>query len=93
MFKSSIWKIEAPWQNSEFAKSVDTFDKAFEIHEEQITISRQSRVFRVTINNETFYVKQYFPAPGLAAWFGYSRCQVELRNIVMKLRGQGYLSF
>lgn len=81
MLKSSTWEIEKSWQDSEFAKTVDSFDKAFERYEEQISIGRQSRVFRVSIENKTFFIKQYFSALGLSAWFGYSRCQVELRNI------------
>jgi hypothetical protein len=81
MLKSSTWEIEAPWQNSEFARTVNSFDKAFGDYSDPVSASRQNRVFRFCTNDEIFYIKQYFSAPGPGAWLGYSRCQVEVRNI------------
>jgi len=81
MLKSSTWEIEPHWQNSDFANEVSSLGKAFEEFSDRVTLGNQSRVFRYTLNGDIFYIKQYLKSTGIAAWLGYTRCQVEVRNI------------
>ncbi len=81
MSKSVTWDIEKAWLNSGFANAVNSFEKAFNNHEDRVSLGRQSQVFRYSTGSETYYIKQYFQALGFGAWFGLSRCQVEVRNL------------
>ena len=86
MANKTNWEIEPEWQSSGIADMVDSFDKAFEVYHDEVTFGRLSRVFRLNTNGEMFYLKQYFTTPRLSAWLGYSRCEVEVRNIKWFMR-------
>lgn len=81
MSKNTHWDIEPAWRNSEIAATVNSIEKAFEVYDDEVNFGKQSRVFRLTADNKIFYLKQYFSTPRLSTWLGYSRCEVEVRNI------------
>jgi len=80
-FAPANWKIEPAWQTRPIAKLFNSFEAAADPDGEIISVGRQSHVHKVVTDHGTFFVKQYFQARGIGAWLGYSRCEVEIRNI------------
>jgi|TARA_B110000259_G_scaffold16895_1_gene17847 tRNA A-37 threonylcarbamoyl transferase component Bud32 len=75
------WNIEPAWQDHPIIKLYCSFKAAADSDGEMISVGRQSHVHKVVTDHGIFFVKQYFQATGISAWFGYSRCEVEIRNI------------
>lgn len=78
---SANWTIEPAWQSHPITELFGSFDAAANPDGDMISLGRQSHVHKVDTEHGIFFVKQYFQATGISAWLGYSRCEVEIRNI------------
>ena len=79
---ATSWCVAEPYHDSPVADAFSSLDTTISISGELITTSRISRVFRVTIQNQRFYVKCYFTGgKNLRRWIGRSRVQAEWENL------------
>ena len=60
-----------------------------EVKGTQITDGKQGQVFLCTIGQHNYYIKHYFGLKGVGCWLGYSRNEVELRNLLW-FKQQGF---
>ncbi|MBL0712403.1 MAG: hypothetical protein JJV98_01770 [Desulfosarcina sp.] len=79
---ASWWHITAPYAQTSAGKVFHSLETAFACRGELITASPISRVKRVEIGPEAFYVKLYYAGgKHLRRWIGRSRARAEWENL------------
>jgi len=81
MLYKKNWKIYSPESHHDLASTLSTLDVALKEEGERVSLGKQSQVFVREFGGKTYYVKQYFRALGPGSWLGYSRGEVEQRNL------------
>jgi RIO-like serine/threonine protein kinase len=78
----TFWNITTAYRNTPVEELFETLGKVFALEGEHITSCPISRVIRVQLGEEAFYVKTY-TAGGkkLRRWLGRSRAQAEWENL------------
>ncbi|ROS05811.1 lipopolysaccharide kinase (Kdo/WaaP) family protein [Sinobacterium caligoides] len=57
-----------------------SLESVFSLQRPIISLGKQSEVFSLSVEGQTFYIKRYFKTKGLGSWLGLSRYHLELKN-------------
>lgn len=80
MIKRTNWTINENWCSSRAGEVFSSFEKVFALSGEPISKDKESLVFRLSIDGQSYYIKQYHSTKGIRSWFGLSRIRQEARN-------------
>ena len=80
MIKRKTWTVTDAWRNTPAGEAFSSFDKVFALSGTPVSKDKVSLVFRISIEGQGYYVKQYHATTGLRSWLGLSRIRLEARN-------------
>lgn len=80
MIKRTTWTVTNSWRGTDAGEAFSSFEKVFALSGEPVSKNKESLVFKVCVDGQSYYVKQYHSTKGLRSWFGLSRIRQEARN-------------
>ncbi|MCK5892962.1 MAG: heptose kinase [Endozoicomonadaceae bacterium] len=85
LFNTVTCSITPDYRQTKVANALDSLEKMFAIEPRVPLASSDSEsiVFRHEIDGSSFYVKRYHSTKGLRSWLGWSRIQIEWKNLLL----------
>ena len=80
MFRRQRWTVLGPALDNSAAEAFGSLERVFELSGTPVARDSESVVFRVTVGEQSYFVKRYHKTKGVRSWLGLARIRKEAQN-------------